>query len=265
MENILTLAPGGRLSAAEAKTYVDGVARKVLERAEEKVTKGNFLRALHEGRLPIEALRLFWLNQHGLVVEINSLIQCAYQSHRRFFLHNLDLMAAFAGKIADELIHPEPPGHMLEVWRQGEIFGLTRDEMISYPMDPECRALLDWYRGLLWEGTMVEFWAGILLEEYIGHWAQSFRLGLEKAGYRREKAPYFTTHEEADLTEHEGVIAHGELNRLVVRRLLETGYGGDVHPNMGIEYCALTTVDFYAKFQDFAYDRTAGANGARAK
>jgi pyrroloquinoline quinone (PQQ) biosynthesis protein C len=250
----LNLQPGERLSSAAAKEYVGNVVQAVLERADEKVTRGNFLRALDGGRLPHEALQLFWLNQHGLVVEINGLIQCTYQLHSRFFLQHQDLMAAFAGKIADELIHPEPPGHMLEVWRQGETFGLTREQMITYRMDPPCRALLDWYRGLLWEGTMVEFWAGILIEEYIGYWAQRFREGLEKNGYKRESAAYFTTHEEADLAEHgEGVIAHGELNRLVVQRMLETGYGADVRPNVGIAYAALTTVDFYAGFQDFAY------------
>jgi pyrroloquinoline quinone (PQQ) biosynthesis protein C len=252
---VLRLQPGERLSAAEARAYVDNLAQAVLDRAHAKVTQGRFLTALHEGRLPPEALRRFWLNQHGLVVEINSLIQCTYQLHSRFFLRHLDLMAAFAGKIADELLHPRPPGHILEVWRQGEIFGLTREEMLDFPMDPEGRALLDWYRGLLWEGTMVEFWAGILLEEYIGYWAQSFRQGLEKNGYRQEAAPYFTTHEEADLAEHgDGVIAHGELNRRVLERMLEQGYGGDVRPNVGIAYAALTTVDFYARFQDFAYD-----------
>ena len=100
----------------------------------------------------------------------------------------------------------------------------------------------------------------ILLEEYIGYWAQRFREGLEKNGYRRESASYFTTHEEADRrSTGQGVIAHGELNRLVVQRMLETGYGGDVRPNVGIAYAALTTVDFSAGFQDFAYDHVVGA------
>jgi len=49
-----------------------------------------------------------------------------------FFKRHLDLLALFAEKIADELIHPRPPGHVLIVWQQGEVFGLTREQMINY-------------------------------------------------------------------------------------------------------------------------------------
>ena len=72
------------------------------------------------------------------------------------------------------MIHPKPPGHIQIVLEQGRNFGLTNDEMIEYEMLPECRAFLEYYRGVLYEGTMVEWWASFCVEEAVGHWAQVF-------------------------------------------------------------------------------------------
>jgi len=236
-------------SEEEARGLVDRLYEQMLARGEEKVTRGRFMTRLAEGRLSQESLKTFWLNWHRFVSEVNNFAQCAYQRHLGFFLQHLDLMAPLAGKVADELIHPRAPGHLLLVWRQGEIFGLTQKEMIAYPMLPECRGLLDWIRGLLYEGTMAEFWASFAAEEYVGHWARAFRLGLNRMGYTDDKLVYFSTHEEADLEEHEGVMGHGELNRAVLRRLLTTG-NASFRPGFSLEYCATTSIDLYALFID---------------
>jgi pyrroloquinoline quinone (PQQ) biosynthesis protein C len=242
------------MSRDTAEAEVNRVYDVMLARADHKVSNSQFLRALEAGTLPPEALRVFWLNWHGFVAEINNFIQCAYQRHLGFFKRHLDLLAPFANKIADELIHPEPPGHILVVWKQGEIFGLSRQQMIDYEMLPECRALVEYHRGLLYEGTIAEFWASIAWEEYVGHWARSFRLGLEKMGYSTEQAPYFHTHEEADLSEHEGgVMAHGQFNRAVLARLLESG-NGQHRPGFSLEYAACTAIDYFAWFHQASYD-----------
>ena len=49
-------------------------------------------------------------------------------------------------KIADEFIHPKPPGHVLVMLKTAEAFGLTNDEILREPMLPECRAILDFKR-----------------------------------------------------------------------------------------------------------------------
>jgi hypothetical protein len=64
-----------------------------------------------------------------------------------------------------------------------------------------------------------------------------------------DEATYFSTHEEADLKEHEGgVMGHGTFRRMVLERLLEDG--AELRPGYSLEYCAMTSVDLYgATFQ----------------
>lgn len=254
------LEPGTVLSPQEAKAYINDVRDALFELADRKVTKGRFMQELSKGTLPKETLRIFWLNWHGFVAEINNFIQVAYQRHLGFFKRHEDLLTFFADKVADELIHPKPPGHIKVVWQQGEIFGLTKDEMVYYEMLPLCRALVEWERGLIYEGTMLEFWCSILWEEFVGHWARQFREGLAKLGYSSDQAPYFTTHEEADLEEHQGVMAHGEFNRVVCERMLSTGYV-ECRPGFSPHYAALTSIELFSAFHEAVYQ--AGSNPSR--
>lgn len=242
----------GPMPEEEARQAVDRLYDAMFAECDARVTKSRFMVELGEGTLPVEAIRTFWLNWTGFVFEINNFIQVAYQRHLGFFKEHLDLYAVFADKVADELIHPRAPGHLLVVWQQGEIFGLSRDEMVHYEMLPECRTMNEFHRGLLYEGTMLEFWTSIAYEEYIGHWSRMFRLGLEKMGYSTDQAPYFHTHEEADLEEHEGVMGHGEFNRVVTTRLLQTG-NTQTRPGFSPEYAARLGPYYFGMFVDACY------------
>jgi len=245
------------MSEEEAKERVARLFELTMAECDRRITQSRFMTELKAGTLPPAALQTFWLNWHGFVFEINNFIQVAYQRHLGFFKEHLDLFAVFADKVADELIHPKAPGHLLTVWKQGEIFGLTMDEMINNEMLPECRAQLEWHRGLLYEGTLLEFWTAIVYEEYIGHWSKAFREGLEGMGYESQRAPYFHTHEEADLQEHDGVMGHGEFNREVIARLYQTG-NTQTRPGFSAEYCALTGPYYMGMFVDACYRRATG-------
>ncbi len=249
---------GQKLSPQQAKVVVDALYEKMLERAREKVTEGRYMRELRAGTLPFEGIKVFWQNWYGFVAEINNFIGCAYQFHLPFFKRHWDLLAPFSDKVADELIRPKPPGHIAIVIEQGKIFGLKEEEMIEYEMLPECRALVEWHRGLLHEGTMAEFWASIAWEEYVGYWARDFREALlGRYGLREDQVPYFVTHEEADLQEHEGVMGHGEFNRAVLQRILQDGRA-DFRPGFSLEYAALTSVDLFALFLEGVYKHVKG-------
>lgn len=245
---------GEKMTPEEAKRYVDQLYNSMLARFSKRVTKGRYMQELERGKLPIEGLRVFWQNWHGFVAEINNLIGCTYQRHGWFFKRHLDLLPSFADKVADELINPKPPGHIQVVLEQGRIFGLSDEEMIEYQMLAECRALLEWHRGVLYEGTMIEWWASIAWEEAVGHWARQFRESImAKYGFSKDQAPYFHTHEEADLTVHEGgILAHGDFNRAVTQRIIEDGLAY-TRTGMTVEYAALMSVDLFALFLDGVY------------
>ena len=246
---------GVPMSPAEAEAFVDELNGKVLRRWEERVTQAPFMKELSEGRLSMAVIKLFFRNWGAFTIEINTLIAASYQKHIGFFKRHADLLGPFGAKIADEFIHPKPPGHVLVMLQTAQALGLSRDEVLRQPMLPEARAILDFKRGLLWEGTVAEWWFSMLTEEPIGYWAAAwFKALTTHYGFSREQAIYFSTHEEADLREHdEGVMGHGSFNRMVMQRILEDGYA-DVREGYTLEYCALASVDLYGVMHRAAYE-----------
>lgn len=237
---------GVKMNPDDAKAFVAALNGKVIQRWEERVTKGPFMSRFIEGQLPRPAIKLFFKNWGNFTVEINTLIAASYHKHIGFFKRHSDLLGPFGAKIADEFIHPKPPGHVLVMLQTAEAFGLNAEEVLRQPMLPEARAILDFKRALLWEGTVAEWWFSMLTEEPIGHWAAAwFKALTTHYGFSRQQAVYFSTHEEADLKEHDGgVMGHGSFNRMVMQRILEDGYA-DVREGYTLEYCAIASVDLY--------------------
>jgi pyrroloquinoline quinone (PQQ) biosynthesis protein C len=242
----LTPQLGVKMNSDDAKAFVAALNGKVIQRWEERITKGPFMSRFIEGQLPIPAIKLFFKNWGNFTVEINTLIAASYHKHIGFFKRHSDLLGPFGAKIADEFIHPKPPGHVLVMLQTAEAFGLNAEEVLRQPMLPEARAILDFKRALLWEGTVAEWWFSMLTEEPIGHWAAAwFKALTTHYGFSRQQAVYFSTHEEADLKEHDGgVMGHGSFNRMVMQRILEDGYA-DVREGYTLEYCAIASVDLY--------------------
>ena len=185
----------------EAKGQVDELYKKVRQRWKERVTDGEFMRALAAGKLSGDALRMFFKNWGSYTIEINTVEAASYHKHIAFFRKHRDLMGPMAQKLADELIHPKPPGHVHVVLETARALGIQDDEIFLAPMLAEFRAKLDFKRSILWEGTVGEFYAAGATEEQTGYWSAEFFKALTgHYGLTREQAVYFSTHEEADLT-----------------------------------------------------------------
>lgn len=234
-----------KLNSDEAKTYVDELYRQVAQRWDERVTQSEFMTQLVAGKLPAKAFRVFFKNWAAYTIEINTLEAASYHKHIHFFRRHRDLMAAMAEKLADELIHPKPPGHIHVVLETAKALGISEDEVFVTPMLAEFRAKIDYFRAIVWEGTVAEFYAAGATEEQFGHWAGKVFTALTKHyGLNAEQAVYFSLHEEADTREHEGgIMGHGSFRRMVLQRLLEDG--AEVRPGYTLEYCALTSMDLH--------------------
>lgn len=244
---------GQKLSESESQAVVNDLRDTLLGLTDRWLLKGRFHSQLADGSLPKEAIKVFWQNWYGFVAEINNLHGVAYQRHLPFFKRHPELQGHFANHVADEMIHPKPPGHIKIVLEQGRILGLDDAEMIEYEMLPECRAFLEYYRGVLYEGTMAEWWASFCVEEGVGHWARFFGKALRQAYKMPEnEVVYFTVHSEADLEEHEGVMAHADLDWMVLRKILEEGRA-DTRPGFNLEYCIRMGVAYFAWFFEGVY------------
>jgi len=211
------------------------------------------MRDLSAGTLPMDTIRLFWRHWYSYPVEINNFHLITYQRHMGFLTRHPELLAPYVGKLSDELVNPKIPGHIQVLVEQGEVFGVSREEMVDCEVYPECRALTEFARGLVYEGTMIEWWGRSLNEEMYGHWSRQWRTALrEKYGFKDSQLTYFKVHEEADLEEHEGLMAHGQVARLVFEKLLEDGLVW-TRPGWSPEYACLTNADYVAMFHDGIY------------
>ena len=246
------------MNSVEAKVFVDEFYKKVAARWKERVTNSAFMEKLREGTLPRAALRLFFKNWGAYTIEINTVEAASYHKHIHFFRKHRDLMAPMAQKLADELVHPKPPGHVHVVLETAKALGIADDEIFLSPMLAEFRAKIDFKRSILWEGTVAEFYAAGATEEQTGYWSADFFKALTRHyGLRAEEAIYFSTHEEADLKEHaDGVMGHGSFRRLVLQRLLEDGMA-EARPGYSLEYCGLTAVDLHGVILQAALNATA--------
>jgi pyrroloquinoline quinone (PQQ) biosynthesis protein C len=252
---------GKRLSPNEARAYTEAICDKMRRRWEQKIFSGQFMRELREGKLPLETIRLFWRHWYSYPVEINNFHLIIYQRHMGFFSRHPELLAPYVGKISDELVNPTIPGHIQVLIQQGEVFGVSREEMVNCEVYAECRALTEFARGLVYEGSMIEWWGRSLNEEMFGHWAKQWRQALlDKYGFKDTDLHYFQVHEEADLEEHEGgLMAHGQVAQIVFQKLLQDGLVWS-RPGWSPEYCCLTNADYVALFHDGIY-RHAKADG----
>ncbi len=251
---------GKKLSPQEAKRTVDELYEKVRQRWEEKVNHTPFMKRFKEGKLPLEVLQTFFRNWGAYTIEINTVSACTYHKHLTFFKKHRDLMAPLGEKIADEFIHPKPPGHFLVMLETAKAFGLTEEEIFSQAMLSEFRAKIDFMRSILYEGSTAEWYGCVTTEEQIGHWsAVCYKALTEHYGFTREQCSYFATHYEADLQEHEeGVMGHGSFNRIALQRLLESGMA-DERPTYGVEYCAMTSVDLHGVMLRSALEEAEGS------
>jgi len=250
------------MSSTEAKAYVDELYNKVAKRWQERVTDSPFMKQLTSGSLPKTAFRIFFKNWGAYTIEINTLEAASYHRHIAFFRKHRDLMTAMADKLADELIHPKPPGHVHVVLETARALGIAEDEVFLSPMLAEFRAKIDFFRAIVWEGTVAEFYAAGATEEQFGYWAgELFQALTTHYGLTPEEAVYFSLHEEADLKEHEGgVMGHGSFRRLVLQRLLEDGMA-DVRTGYSLEYCALSAIDLHGVILQAALDAATRAEG----
>jgi pyrroloquinoline quinone (PQQ) biosynthesis protein C len=237
---------GKKYSSGEAKAIVDQLYAQVRARWETRVNQKPFMQQLMSGKLPLRTLQIFFRNWGAYTIEINTLTACTYHKNITFLKLNRDLMAPLGEKIADEFIHPKPPGHFLVMMETAKAFGLTEEEVFTTSMLSDFRCKIDFMRSIVYEGTAAEWYSAVTTEEQIGHWsAACYKALTTHYGFDRNKATYFATHVEADLEEHEqGVMGHASFNRMALQRLLESGMAEE-RPTYGLEYCAMTSVDLH--------------------
>ena len=260
MSQIKEPRSGEKMTPAEAKAYVDYLYARMYERWEEKISNGPFMTQLCSGKLPMPVIRQFFKNWGRFSLEVNALNAVSYHTHLAFFVHHFDLLGPFCAKIADELISPKPPGHVLVLLKTAAAMKLARAEVLETPYLPEARAINDFCHKVFLDGSIAELWGLHVFEESLSHWSgQWFKALTSHYGFTREDAIYFSTHEEADMETHalgeggEEAMGHGAFNRTILQRVLEEGRV-EFRAGYSLEYCALTMVNLQAQMKRAAME-----------
>ena len=195
--------PGEKIAPEEAKRYVDYLYARMYEHWKVKIQAGAFMTQLREGKLPMPVIRQFFKNWGRFSLEVNALNAVSYYTHLPFFVHHFDLLGPFCAKIADELISPKPPGHVLVLLQTAKAMKLSPREVLEDPYLAEARAINDFCHKIFIDGSLVELWALHVFEESLSHWSGEWFSALTTHyGFSKEDAIYFSTHEEADLEPH---------------------------------------------------------------
>ena len=127
---------------------------------------------------------------------------------------------------------------------------------------PGSRGLPHRHWRLLYEGTIVEFWAALACCSM----GKKFREALMKNyNFKVDQTKYFKTHEEADLE----TLSHFEDNANATREIQSHGTPEAARKRGGLlssaspEYCALTSVDGFGLYLDGNEKHFEGVRNAR--
>jgi pyrroloquinoline quinone (PQQ) biosynthesis protein C len=231
------------MNSQEAKAQVDDLYQALYRHWEQKINHGRFMTELREGRLSLGSVRRFFKDWSIFSIEVVALNAVSYHVHMPFFINNYDLLPAFADKIAEELVWPKPPGHILILLETANALGFSKEELFNQPASPAGRAISDYCRRVFQDGSIAELWALHTFEETLGHWSKQWAAALTTHyGLSSRQAVYFTAHAEADLIEHEDRMGHGPLNRMILQRIMEQNLAA-TKLGYDLKYCALTMVD----------------------
>ena len=245
-----------RYTPEEAAATVARLRQIAAAGFERQVFAHPYMQELMAGTLPVAKVKGFFQNWYRFAVEINTVKSDAYNHWLSFFERHPECYDIFTEQIADELIHPGPGGHIKMLYLAGEGFGLSREDLVESMLIPEARALVD-VRVRLWsDGPLAEAVASSLTEGPVGVWMGKMHEALTKHyGISEHHAQYFSKHYEADTQEHEqGIMAHGEGNGFVLRKILEDGYRPE-RASWNLEYASQLSVDLYEIFLDGLYKR----------
>jgi pyrroloquinoline quinone (PQQ) biosynthesis protein C len=251
---------GEKLNAQAARAYVDYLYSALYKAWHEKIHTAPFMTQLRDGTLPLPVIRQFFKNWGRFSMEVNALNAVSYYTHLPFFVRHFELLGPFCAKIADELISPRAPGHVLVLLQTAEAMGLSRKEMLEDPYLPAARGINDFCHKIFIDGSIAELWGLHVFEESLSHWSGEWYTALTtKYGFSKEQAIYFSTHEEADMDTHklgtdgEEAMGHGAFNRTVLERVLQDGV--EFRAGYTMEYCALTMVELHAQMKQAAIDK----------
>ena len=133
MSQTTKLRSGVRMAPEEAKAYVDHLYTHMYEHWKTKIPESPFMTQLSEGKLPMPVIRQFFKNWGHFSMDVNALNALSYHTHLPFFVRHYDLLGPFCAKIADELISPRAPGHVLVLVQTAEAMGLSKEEVVHLP------------------------------------------------------------------------------------------------------------------------------------
>src|SRR5262245_41609801 len=134
------------MESVQAKTIVDNLYHDVHAHWDMKINRGEHMTRLGAGQLPPSCFRRSSKDWGCLSREPTVLHAASYYVHLPFFVDTFDLLAPLCDKVAEELIAPKPPGHILILIETANALGLSKEELFEQPASAAGRAISDYCR-----------------------------------------------------------------------------------------------------------------------
>lgn len=255
MNQVATARVGGDTTVEERVKRAHAL---LWERYRKRILEHPMMKELSQGKLPLEVIREFIKNFHAFVLGVNTAVRTLYKRELETFQHNPQLEDAFIVKATDEFCYPGPGGHIRPLEHFAARVGVSREELVHCRLLPGALAYIDGVTSILAHSPNVplaEIRAIALHEEPFGEFCKLWYDALTTHyGISPQDADYFYVHYKHDLSEHDGAMGHGEYNRMVLRRLLESDAYPKERKGWGIEACALLGVELFALLIDDVYE-----------
>ena len=176
------------MEPAEAKAFVDNLYKDVYAHWDKKINRGAFMTQLRNGTLPLPCLRRFLKTGGFFPSRWSPSTPFRTTSICRFLSRTTICLPAFSDKIAEELIAPKPPGHILILLETANALGLSKEELFEQPASAPGRAISDYCRRVFQDGSIIELWGAHAYEETLAHWSKQWGTALVEP-LRHEQTP----------------------------------------------------------------------------
>lgn len=228
------------------------------ERYRKRIFEHPMMKELRAGTLPMEVIRGFVKQFHAFVLGVNTSVRTLYKRELENFKNSPSQEQAFIEKARDEFCCPGPGGHIRTLERFGAAVGLKREEIIQTRLLPGALAYMEAVTAAIAHSPdmpMLEVRAFSFHEEPFGEFAKIWYDAMTTHyGLSHHDAEYFDVHYKADLSEHDGVMSHGDYNKMVLRKLLSNETYPKERKGWGFETCALLGVELFALLIDDVYE-----------
>ena len=233
------------LSEVDSLADYEGWWEKEARPLYEKWLELPFFRDLERGALTRERLSSWLGNWYAHVQECDIHRPVLWERHHYIVARYPQLEEIVTERGGKPLNYPYPGGQVRSLRKLGEALGLSHEDLLAARVRPQTHHLNVFLKALFMEGTLAEFAAQLIGEEYFLQFCERFHRGLSQAplNLQGDALDYFKYWPDCLL------MQYGSPGRFLLRSLFEKGLVEE-RPNFGIRHVAKRYAEYLIRLYE---------------